>query len=188
MTNFQLVVYKLIAQEYELSRFEEWIYSNKELEGILDPEEYLEIISLNYKISSSLYEAERILKRHIDIGKYHEWFVRRVLQKVIDRPSDANKYIEQCYDLYCDGFGFLDNLGLSYGLSIKVPPSNYNAESWSELTSSEQLKLIDNLYPAVAEEAKRVLNWFNNGEIVITGDDGKYQGIKYDDNRSVNKK
>lgn len=60
-----------------------------------------------------------------------------------------------CYDLYCHGFGLLDNLGLGYGLNIKVPPSSYNAESWSELTSSEQLKLIDNLYPAVAEEAKK---------------------------------
>ncbi|MEM8831753.1 MAG: hypothetical protein AAGE96_20690 [Cyanobacteria bacterium P01_G01_bin.19] len=99
MIDFQLAVYKLIAQEYELSRFEQWVYSSKELEEILDPEEYLELISLNYKTLSSLYKAEKILTRQIDIGKYYEWFVRRVLQKVIDRPSDANKYIEQCYDL-----------------------------------------------------------------------------------------
>ncbi|MEL7408268.1 MAG: hypothetical protein AAFN00_15140, partial [Cyanobacteria bacterium J06558_2] len=77
MTDFQLAVYKLIAQEYELARFEAWVYSDKELERILSSDEYLEIISLNYKNASSLYEAQKILKRHINIGKYHEWFMRR---------------------------------------------------------------------------------------------------------------
>ena len=187
MINFQLAVYKLISQEYELSRFKEWVYSNKELEEILNPEEYLELISLNYEIPSSLYKAKKILIRQIDIGKYYEWFLRQILQKIIDRPSDVNTYIEQCYDLYCRGFGFLDNLGISYGLLIKVPPSNYNADNWNELTSSEQSNLIDHLYPAVAEEAKKVLDWFDNGKIVIIGDDAKDQIIEYDDNRSVDK-
>lgn len=183
LTDFQLAVYKLIAQEYELARFEAWVYSDKELERILSSDEYLEIISLNYKNASSLYEAQKILKRHINIGKYHEWFMRRILQKIIDRPSDVHKYIAQCYDLYCDGFGFLDDLGLNYGLNVIFPPPNY--ECWEELTLMEQWKLIDSFYPRVAEEAKKILNWFDNGEIIITGDDGGYQGIKYDDHRSA---
>jgi len=106
-TNFEIVVYKLIAGEYQLERFAEWIYSSKELEAILGSEEYLAIISLDYSQASSLYEAEKILRQHIDLGKYYEWLIRRVLERIIDKPADAYKYIEQCYELYCNGFGFL---------------------------------------------------------------------------------
>jgi len=160
LDNFKLAVYKLIAGEHELAKFEAWIYSSKELEAILNAEEYLAIISLDYSQDSSLYEAEKVLTKYIDTGKYHEWYISRVLQKIVDRPADVYKYIDRCYDLYCNGFAFLNDLGLNYGLKIRVPPSNYSADSWCELTSVEQIQLIDSFYPDVAEEAKKVINWF----------------------------
>jgi hypothetical protein len=86
--------------------------------------------------------------------------------------------------LYCDGYNFLDNLGLGYGLSITVPPSEYKAEEWDQLSVSDQKKLLDSMYPAVAQEAAKVINWLDTEKIKITGHDGSYQGIQYDDNRS----
>jgi hypothetical protein len=96
LNKYELIIYKLIAREVEIHEFELWVYSEKELESFLGSDEYLDLISLAYKQPSSLYEAEKILKPHIDIGKYYEWYLRRILQKVIDRPVDAHKYIEQC--------------------------------------------------------------------------------------------
>ncbi|MBV1920325.1 MAG: hypothetical protein KUG73_06560, partial [Pseudomonadales bacterium] len=143
MTNFDLKIYKLMAREIELSEFEEWVYSDKELEAILALDEYLEIISLNYKIASSLCEAEKILKNYIDIGGYFEWDLIRLLKNILDRTEDAHKYIGKCYGYYCDGCSFLDDLGLGYGLSVTVPPKNYSAGSWDALSASEQKNLID---------------------------------------------
>ena len=183
LTNFELIVYKLIAEEHELARFEEWIYSSKELETILDAEEYLAIISLDYSQLSSLYEAEKIFRQYIDTGKYYEWYIIRILQQIIDPPIDAYKYIEQCYDLYCNGFSFLNNLGLNYGLRIRVPPANYSADSWYELTSAEQIKLIDSFYPDVAESAQEVLNWFSDRQIVVIDRDEANKSVDYLDNR-----
>ena len=183
MNNFDLTVFKLIAREIEIPKFEKWVYEERKLEGILTPDEYLELISQAYKQPSSLYEAERILKRYINIGNYHEWYLRRILQKIIGRSVDAHKYIEQCYDLYCKGYGFLDNLGLGYGLAIIVPPSNYNGGSWDKLESPEQIKLLDSFYPDVRREAEKVLGWLDSGEISITGHDGSSQGIEYMDIR-----
>jgi hypothetical protein len=188
LNKHELIIYKLIAREVKIDEFEQWVYSEKELESFLGFDEYLDLISLAYKQPSSLYEAEKILKPHIDIGKYYEWYLRRILQKVIDRPVDAHKYIMQCYDMYCDGYGFLDNLGLGYGLAITVPPSEYCADSWDKLDSPEQKKLIEGFYPSVREEAEKVISWLDTRKIVITGHDGDFQGIQYSDSRTTEEK
>lgn len=184
MTNFQLAIYKLLAGEYELESFATWVYSNKELEASLNAESYLAIISLDYLKPSSLYEAEKILRQYIDVGKYYEWYISRILQKIIERPTNVYKYIEQCYELYCNGFGFLYILSFDYALNIKVSPSNYSAESWHELMSSEQIELIDSFYPDIAEEAKKVLNWFSDRQIIIIDRDETNRSVNYLDRRS----
>lgn len=188
LNKFELIIYKLISREIEIKEFEQWVYSEKDLESLLSSDEYLDLISLGYKQPSSLYEAEKILKPHIDIGMYYEWYLRRVLQKVIEHPIDAHKYIEQCYDMYCDGYGFLDNLGLGYGLAVTVPPSEYNADSWHKLESTDQKKLIESFYPSVREEAEKVVSWLDTGKIVFTGHDGDFQGIQYTDYRRSEEK
>jgi len=188
LNKIELIIYKLIAREIEINKFEQWVYSEKDLECFLSPDEYLNLISLNYKKPSSLYDAKKILKPHINIGKYYDWYLRRVLQKVIEHPSDAHKYIEQCYEMYCDGYDFLDNLGLGYGLAVTFPPSEYNADSWDQLESPEQKRLIDGFYPVVREEAEKVINWLNTGKIVLTGHDGDFQGIEYTDTRTTEEK
>ena len=177
-------IYGLVAKEHELAEFAEWVYSSKELEARLNVEEYLAIVSLDYSQPASLYEAEKILRKYIDLGKYYEWFISRILYKIIDRPTDADKYIEQCYELYCNGFGFLKDLALNYGLNIRVPPSNYSADSWYELTTAEQAKLIDGFYPDVAESAQQVLNWFSDRKITIIDRDERNSSVNYLDNRS----
>jgi len=188
LNNFELTIYKLITREVEINEFEQWVYSEKNLEELLNSEEYLSLISLSYKQPSSLYEAENILKRYIDIGKYYDWYLRRVLQKIIEYPDDVHKYIEQCYDMYCDGYDFLDNLGLGYGLAITVPPSNYNAGTWDKLETHEQKELIESFYPDVVNEAKKVIRWLDTKKIILTGHDGSYQGILYSDSREPEEK
>ena len=184
MNTLELAIYKLKNSEVGLEEFEKWVYEEKSLEDLLPPDEYLELISLGYKTASDLYKAEKILFKIVNVEKYYEWNLRRILEKVINRTNESAKYIQLCYQFYCDGYDFLDNLGLGYGLSITVPSSNYKADEWDGLTSSEQKKLIDSMYPAVADEALKVISWLDTGKIVITGHDGSYQGIKYDDNRS----
>jgi len=188
LNNFEEKTYKLISREVEISNFEKWVYTEKELENLLTYDDYLELISLSYTTPSTLYEAEKILKKYIKIEKYHEWYLRRNLQKIIERQDNVHKYISQTYDMYCNGYYFLENLGLGYGLSIEVPPSYYNAQSWEDLKYLEQERLINSFYPAIRQEAKRVIYWLDSKKIVLTGHSGEYQGIEYEDNRTVEEK
>jgi len=171
LDSVELIFYKLVSNEIGLADFEKWVYSETALEDILSFEDYLELISINYKKPSGLYEAEKTLSKYFSLGKYHEWNVRNILKKIIERPDDVHKYIEQCYDLYCDGFNFLDNIGLGYGVDIKCP-------EYSDAT-------VDDYYPQILVEAEKVIDWLDNGKIVITGHSGNFQGIEYDDNRNT---
>jgi len=170
----ELVFFKLVSHEIELLEFEKWVYSESKLEEILSSNDYLELISINYKTPSGLYEAEKVLSSYFSMGKYYEWNIRNILQKITEKPNDVHKYIEQCYDLYCDGFDFMDNLGMGYGLGLTCP-DYYNEK-------------VDDYYPQILGEVEKVLEWLDNGKIVITGHSGEYQGIEYEDNRSVEEK
>ncbi|GLX78284.1 hypothetical protein tinsulaeT_16240 [Thalassotalea insulae] len=171
MNTLELVFFKLVSHEIELSEFESWVYSESRLEEILSSDDYLELISINYKTPSSLYEAQKILTSYFSMGKYYEWNIRNILQKIVEKPNDVHKYIEQCYNLYCEGFGFMDNLGLGYGLGITC--SDYHNEK------------VDDYYPQILGEVDKVVEWLDSGKIVITGHSGEYHGIEYEDNRSV---
>ncbi len=188
MNIFEEKTYKLISREVEISDFEKWIYSEKKLEKLLTYDDYLELISLSYTTPSTLYEAEKILKKYIKIEKYHEWYLRKILQKIIERPSNVYKYISQTYDMYCDGYYFLENLGIGYGLSIEVPSSSYSVQTWEELEPIEQKVLVSSYYPSVQKEAEKVIYWLDSKKIVLTGHSGEYQGIVYTDNRSPEEK
>ena len=68
----------------------------------------------------------------------------------------------------------MDNLGLGYGLSIACP--DYGRD------------IVDDYYPQILEEVEKVVEWLDNGKIIITGHSGEYQGIEYADNRSPEEK
>lgn len=172
-----------MAGEFDLGEFEQWIYTNQELELRLDAEHYLAIISLDYLKPSSLYEAEKILRQYIDLARHYEWYISGILQHIIERSPHVQIYIEQCYQLYCDGFTFLRNLAFNYGLKIKVVPASYSAENWYKLTSAKKVQLIDSFYPDVAKEAQKILDGLRDRQIVIIDVDESNKSVDYLDNR-----
>ena len=183
LNEIESTLFRLLAREIEVADFEQWVYAHSDLEQALGPDTYVDLISLDYRSSSALSEAEQVLKQQVDWGKYYEWRLRRILQRIVDRPEGVHRDIEQCYDLYCDGYGFLDVLGLAYGLCVASPPPPYRADSWKDLEPAEQDDLLDSFYPGVRDKALEVLGWLDSGTIVLTGHSGDHRGIQYDDHR-----
>ena len=188
LNEFDLVIYKLIFNEIEQSEFEEWVYSEKKLVELLLPEDYLDLISLNYHTPSSLYDARKILMKYIKISECYEWHLKSILLKIIDRPIDVYKYIQQCYDLYCDGYYFLDDLGLGFGLPVIAFNEEIGIKYDNKMKITTQEELIDGFYPEIIAEVEKVICWLEKGKIKITGHSGEYQGIEYDDNRTTEEK
>jgi hypothetical protein len=98
--------------------FEQWLYTDKTLESVLNDEDYLDLISFGYKAPNTKYELFKLLEKHIDLGEHEKRKIKMLLEKVLNRDKELPEVLITFYDLYCDGYIFLQNLGLGYGLVI----------------------------------------------------------------------
>ncbi|RYZ20467.1 MAG: hypothetical protein EOO10_23200 [Chitinophagaceae bacterium] len=163
--------------------FEQWLYADKQFENILSYEDYLDLISYGYKEPAAKYGLFKLLEKHIDKGEYEKWRLLRLLHRALLRDSDLPQILMNFYDLYYKGYGFFNNLGIGYGLSIEYPP--LYADSWERLTTEQQQKLLNSFYPALEHEIKKVIHWLESGKVIPTGEKDDYNHFSYIDHRTV---
>lgn len=181
------VFFETLFGDKTVLEFENWLYADKNLENILRPEDYLELISLGYKSSTAKYDLAELLERLIDKGEYETWRLLNMLTKALQRSRELPHLLMSFYDLYCKGYSFLDNLGLGYGLAVEVPYSQ--ADYWDELSADQQQKLLASFYPQLDIELRKVIDWLNSGKIILTGSKDQYNHyFDYVDNRNAEEK
>jgi hypothetical protein len=151
---------------------------------VLHEDDYLNLIGLDFSQQSSHYEATKILRRYVHAGEYETWKLRTLLLTVINQEQDLRRSLCECYELYCSGYSFLDNLGLGCGLTVIVPPPQYGADNWYELSHEEKHQLLHALLPSAIAEAETVLAWLDEGKIVITDEPGELGHYLYLDRRA----
>lgn len=181
-------VFKFLHREMPLEEFEQWVYATKDLEEIFSKEDYGELLSVDYSKNSNRYDVIKLVTGYINEGEYETWKLKKLLNAVINNNGDLQQVFVDFYDLYCDGYRFLDNLGLGYGLSVVVPPSEYSSDSWEKLSEQEKKRLLASFFPGALNEVKRVLSWLKDGTIVILNEQDGLGHFKYLDQRSEEEK
>ncbi|MBB6611317.1 hypothetical protein H7F15_09735 [Pontibacter sp. Tf4] len=177
--------YETIFGTVALEEFESWVYSDKELETILSEDEYLELISFNYKKNGAKCELVNLLiDRYIDLAEYEKWRMLNLLYAAKNKDEKLPDILRQFYDLYCKGYAFLNYLGLGYGLTVEVPPSNYKAETWEGMSETEKSELIESFYPQLQSDIERAITWIENGKIILSGKADEIGHYEYEDLRT----
>lgn len=180
--DIQIQFFKVYNNEITIADFEKWLYSEKELEQLLNSDTYIDLISLNFKDRHVKHEMGKIIDSFLDFGKFEERKLRKTLTDLIERTDDFAKSLIDTYDLYCLGYNFFDNLGLGYGLTFSEDFWDYS--DWVNLTNEQKEKRIDQIYSGVKKEAEFVLNWIEEGKIVPTGETDNIGHYGYIDNRT----
>lgn len=175
--------FKTLNGEIPIEDFENWVYNSTELEKFLGPVDYTDFISLDYKTQGAKYEIKNLIRKYIDKSEFETWKIKILLLNALNRTDDYYLAIRLFYDLYFHGYGFMDNLGLGYGLALEYPLSSYGVDSFEELTKEQKDNLVNGFYPAIQTEIKKVLNWIDSGLIVLTGIQDEYNRFEYNDNR-----
>lgn len=186
--DIKCIFYKFLDGEESLSNFEQWVYATNDLEKILNDADYLKLISLDFSKQDAKYELDKLLKSYIDISEYETWKLRKLLNMFLDKKENLAQLLSQFYELYCDGYYFLDILGLGYGLLIQVPPSKYSSEVWEGLSNYQKTELLESLLPEAMNEAQKVLSWLDTNKIVITNEQNYLGYCSYIDRRSESEK
>lgn len=173
----------LMEGNISIKEFENWVYHANWLENELTEDEYTDLISLNYRSSSSKYEIGKILEARFDNGKFETVRMIQLLNSIIERDGKEGEALTRMYDLYCKGYYFLEDLGLGIGLYISVP-HKYGVEYYHELNKMQKNKLVNSVYPAAKKLAKELKNWLLNSNLKLTGEqESEFNRWQYIDNR-----
>jgi|SRR5579871_3757449 len=185
--DIQEIFFETLNGDKSIAEFEHWLYSDKRLETILSAEDYLELISYNYKSDTAKKWLYPLFEKHIDKGEFEKRRLHKLLTKALARDKELPQLLMTFYDLYCKGYNFMDNLGLGYGLAVEVPYSQ--ADYWDELNDEQQKNLLDSFYPQLNVEIEKVISWLEEGKIILTGNKDNYNHyFDYADNRTEDEK
>lgn len=58
-------LWKFVRGDFSTLDFENWVYTDKGLEEMLGEEDYLELISVNYKSNAKAYEARQKIQEYL---------------------------------------------------------------------------------------------------------------------------
>ena len=195
--------FEFLNCQIALTDFEQWVYETLSLEEVLNSNDYLELISLDFTQRHEKYYLDcrerinQIIEKYISLAEYETWKLKRLLNNFLNRKGNLVKILEQFYDLYCQGYGFLDNLGLGYGLNFSCYLSEINEPNFryffpKTLTAAEierEIKQkVNDILPEVDREIKKVLSWLEQGKIKIIDDPDSFYGIDYIDDRDESSK
>lgn len=175
--------FKTLSGDISIEDFEQWLYQSKELEQLLIADDHFELISYNFKQAGAKYGLASLLKKHIDIGAYEKWKLKKLLDKVEQKQGDYPRAITEFYDLYFRGYAFLDKLALNYGLTLDYPWSPYGLDSFDQMTEQQQKDLADSFYPDINIEIHRVRDWLDTDQIKLKGAQNEFGEYEFIDNR-----
>lgn len=163
--------YRAITGEMSLVDFEQWLYASDEVEQFLPADDYLALLTLNYHKRGAKYELIKLLEQHIDLGDFETHKLLKLLEEAILKTHQLPFILMEFYDLYCRGYYFLQDLGLGYGLAVDAPwVENTTADTWDELTSTQQANLLASFSPILEYELDRVRRWLVTKQIILTGE------------------
>lgn len=180
--DIQIEFFKLLNDEVTTDHFEQWVYRTKELENYFSQADYLEFISLNFKSRHIIHEMKKIIDKYLDYGEFEKREIDKVLNDLISKTDDFAKSLIATYDLYCDGYGFLDNIGLGYGLTFAN--DFYEFTDWTNLSPEQKSERIEAIYDGVKSEAENVRGWLDKKKVVLTGEVDDIGHYIYIDNRT----
>ncbi|HTD39773.1 MAG TPA: hypothetical protein VK671_04075 [Mucilaginibacter sp.] len=180
--------FKTIKGNISIEDFEKWIYTDKEIESILNADDYLDLISLDYKKSGAKYELYNLLKKQVDIGEFETFKMLGLLEETKKKDEKLPYYLMEFYDLYCRGYYFLQDLGLGYGLSVELPFEKFKADTWDELNKDQKKELLESFSPELDIQIQRVINWLISKKIILTGEQDEYGHYSYEDFRTEEEK
>lgn len=183
--DIELLFYKVIKGELSIVEFEKWLYSVDEdaIDNKFGENFYFQLISINYKNKFSRYELEKIIYSKITFNKFELSTLKFLLNSLINGTRDMADLLEVFYDLYCKGYYFLRSLGLTFVLyEIDEIPRLSSRESWDETNFNKKRDILNKLSPKLITEAKRILEFLDNGLIKII-DEFKYEDLRKDEDK-----
>ncbi|UQZ37330.1 hypothetical protein C2I18_00930 [Paenibacillus sp. PK3_47] len=158
-TTAERYLYYVLRGKYALPEFEQWLYEHDELEEIFGTQEYLELISRDYKGKYAFHETEQQIRRLVHAGKFEQERIVMLLYELLNE-EDASRQLQNLavlYEEYCNGYSFLRYIALR---------SITTSDEFKERLKLEYAEYLRYMTPLKAE-AERLLGFFYKKQLII---------------------
>ena len=156
-----------LAGEFPIKDFEQWVYSTPQLEDWLGKPVYFEFISFNFQQSAADHELSKLIRSHVNPARFHAWQVMRFLRSLLDGTGDPVAAFKTLYKMSCNGYEFLDNIGVQYLLGIEEIPELTVQHLWDEKAFWRLRETLDEYIQPLKSEIEILLHALETGEIEI---------------------
>jgi hypothetical protein len=182
----EIEIYKLFESQTSIQEFEQYLYANADqLESEIEYDFFNELICYNYKAKHAKQELFSLINNYIDWGNYENWRINNLLNSIIVKDEYYADNLIKSYDLRCDGYRFLEVLGMRYGLNLASGYDEYIGD-WRKIPEAIKIEFLNDDYSNIILEARKVRNWINNGKIRLKKQSSDYRNkLIYEDNRSI---
>jgi hypothetical protein len=181
--------YSYLENNLSLKDFETFIYEHAWIAEIIGENKYLDLICLDFKNSAIKYQLGDIFIPVFGLGEYYKRTLLKDFHEALLQNENLPSILAHLYDLYCDGYDFLQDLGLGYGLSCVCPSIGkkvYN--SWEELNDEQKKRILNSFLPQLPHDIKRVIDWLERDTIILLDEKDNMDRMTFADNRNEEEK
>lgn len=161
------IIVDFIQGDISVHEFEQWIYSNEELEENLSNEKYSELISLNFADKGIRYSVDALLDDLIDYGSLHKEQILKILEDWINHTQNPIDILTKLYNFAEQGYYFLSENDLIGNFGEQGKSVIHIMDR--TLSEQEQRKIIEGSYGGFTNFINQIKSKLKEGKIVLTG-------------------
>ncbi len=183
------VYYDYLDDGTKLDALEAFVYANEWIRDIIGEYDYLELISINFRARDVRYQLGEILIKHVGWAEHQKELLMSDLEAILRGSEKTPQLLASLYDRYCQGYYFLNDLGLGYGLSCECPTVDGKTyDSWDDISPEQQRRVLRSFQPQLGSDVRRALEWLKTGSIVLVSKRDELQHVEFEDNRTPEEK
>jgi len=183
------VYYDYLDDASKLVELENFVYSNEWIREVLGEDDYLDLISINFRARDVRFQLGEILIKHVGWAEHQKEILLSDLKAILADSERTPQILGSLYDKYCDGYYFLNDLGLGYGLCCASPHIDGKFyDSWEDLNTEQQQRILRSFLPQLKSDVRRALEWMESGKIVLVSKRDELNRMEFEDFRTVEEK
>jgi hypothetical protein len=177
-TTAQDALFNFACGEIDSTTFQDYLNTNRSYLTYLGATLLTWLQESDFETTEHKAEIIDKLSAHIELDRFELHRINVVLNALINKTDRFIEALYQSYELYADGYFFMETVGVQHGLSFSNTYFDYF--EWEKLPESAKKSSISTIYPSVRAEATKIKQWLDHDKIKVTGKkdgDGLYTYI-----------
>ena len=142
------------------SDFETWLYGSGDLESVLPPDEYLDLLSADYKRPAGALAAQELVEALLDtrrpnvVAKYR---IELLCEAMLTGRVDLLFGLREIVQFYYQGYTFIPDVFIGLESETDTVPDSHHYHQWEHAALALQLERLEWYRPQLLLELQNLV-------------------------------